>query len=528
MTHDLSGRILSHKFALKRQLGAGGMATVYEAINTQLDKRVAVKVLKAEYVAQETQLIRFKREARNAAQMNHPHIVQITDFDIDGGLPYIVMEHLDGCTLSDLQRALAGPVPWRRVVEMCAQLCSALQYAHDRGLLHRDIKPANVFLLETPGAMGDHVKLLDFGIAKLQDPDESSREPLTSPSQVPGTMEYMAPEQAQGAPCDPRTDLYSLGIMMYRLLTGQLPFHGSSATETLAQHVYRPPTPPSVLVPDIDIPPALEAIVLKAMAKRPDHRWDSAAALSHALRELLGDTEASTQVHELRRASPLKPTPEPSTTSWTIHDLEWRDGMLRRRRVAATLSGASLALCAFMLLSLFPLPGVATLAGDPQPPVEAPAVRLPRPPPPAPLGPKLSPPPPTPPRIVATPDVATPDVAIVVPPTGTSVITPAKPTVAQQPPRPRPSARSKIQTFLKNHRKAFSRCSGKLPFGESIVLHVDLSLEPSTGRLLSANLEESQRTKGYAICALAALHTLNYPSVTGDGRLERVPLELKL
>ena len=142
MTTDLSGRTLSRKFVLQRSIGVGGMATVYEATNTQLDKRVAVKVLKAQYLDHGTLLIRFQREARNAAQMNHPHIVQVTDFDVDGDIPYIVMEY-------------------------------------------------HVFLLETPGSVGDHVKLLDFGIAKLQQPDDQNREPLTSPSQVPGTPEYM-------------------------------------------------------------------------------------------------------------------------------------------------------------------------------------------------------------------------------------------------------------------------------------------------------------------------------------------------
>ena len=559
MTDDLSGQTLSHKFVLQRRIGVGGMATVYEAINTQLDKRVAIKILKREYFAHSTLLQRFEREARHAAKMNHPHMVHVTDYYVDDGTPFIVMEYLEGCTLSELQHSLDAPLPWRRVVDMCAQVCSALQYAHGQGLLHRDIKPSNVFLLANPGGEGDHVKLLDFGIAKLVHLEPNDPNPLTSPSQIPGTPEYMAPEQAKGEDCEARTDLYSLGVMMYRLLTGRLPFYGATPTETLTQHVLRAPTPPSVAVPHVEIPPALESIVLKTLAKLPEQRWDSARAMREALLSLLDDAEESTRVHRVRRSTPsTQPTYELSNPAWVMHAFEWRYRLLARRRLAATFAGVSLALCTFIFLSLFPMPGVATLAGTEAPP-EEPSVLAPppRPPPllmpnspkraalrpPLPAEPPAPPPadtiilddppnnpPPTPVPAADEPIVLPRDTPVAPPLTDGPGTPPATDPVVEPPPRIRtpPSPRRQITSFLKRSRAAFRKCSDKLPLGLAVTIPVDLTIEPSTGRALDAVLvDNAHRTLSYATCALAVLKILKYPRFVGDGQLKAIELELK-
>jgi len=336
----------------------------------------------------------------------------------------------------------------------------------------------------------------------------------------------MAPEQAQGEACEARTDLYSLGVMMYRLLTGHLPFYGATPTETLAQHVLRVPTPPSVLVPDIDIPPALEAVVLKALAKRPEQRWGTAKAMRDALLELLGDPEESTQVREPRRSTASHLSRDHATTAWSIHAFEWRDRMLRRRRFAATLSGASLGLCAFMFFSLFPMPGVATLAGGASLSTDEQRPRGPRPPPPASLGPKPTPRTPAPAAVaitVAPPqtDDKDPDI-VLIPDTALTPVTPRRP----RPPFPPPNPRRAIEKFLKRSHQAFRKCSETLPLGEKVVIHIDLSLEPSTGRLLNAEVEESRRTRDYAICAKTVLRGLKYPVIVGDGQLKGLELAL--
>jgi tRNA A-37 threonylcarbamoyl transferase component Bud32 len=524
MTDEFTGRTLSRKFALQRRIGVGGMATVYAAINTQIDKQVAVKVLRPEYFKHDTLALRFQREAKAAAQMVHPNIVHVLDYDVDDEIPYIVMEYLEGRTLSEVQHDI-GQLPWRRVADVCAQVCAALEYAHGRGLLHRDIKPSNVFLVDDPGGR-DIIKLLDFGIAKFSQAAPLA-EPLTRPSQVPGTPEYMAPEQAQGEECEARTDLYSLGVMMYRLLTGRLPFYAATPTETLAQHVLRAPTPPSVLLPDLEVPPAFEAILLKALAKRPEQRWDSARAMRFALLKELDDPAESTQHHASRRSAtqPRMSSYDLSAPMWNLQAYEWRERMLRWRRAAAMFSGAALCLGAFMFLSLFPLPGVATLAGQPQLPPDEEQVDAEVSPPPAPIvtsTPIRAPTKPTP----APPTEPTTTTTTPTPPSDDIIVddtpVPPPPPRVQVPPPPR----KVVETFLKRSRNSFKKCSEKIPFQQGATFTVDLDIEPSTGRALSATVEESLRTKDYATCALAVLQSLKYPRFVGDGQLKGILINL--
>jgi serine/threonine protein kinase len=531
MTYDFSGRTLSRKFVLHRRIGYGGMATVYEATNLQVDKRVAVKVLNPEFITHETVLVRFRQEARSAARLSHPNIVQIHDYDVDGELPYIVMEYLDGCSLSELLRKGSGWLPWRRVALLCAQVCSALQYAHERQILHRDIKPSNVYFLEESEHAPDHVKLLDFGIAKVHPVDQGEQHPLTRPSQVPGTPEYMAPEQAQGHPCDARADLYSLGVMMYRMLTGRLPFHGATATETLAQHVFRAPTPLRQVAPDLDIPLELEAIVLKALEKSPEHRWSSAHALREALFAVLDDPHR-TLVRVEAQAEPVRSSAERPAAEGVaapalnmLQTLEWREVFLRQRRVAAAFTGISVGLGAFMFFSLFPLPGVQLIAGGPAspPPSERPRPRArPTPPPPLVAGPPVAaqatvaPPPPEREAVIMTDTSPTED-----PP-----IPPAIKAPAARPPAPPPDPKRRIEGFLRKSRAKFRECSEMIPFSEPTTLRVDLTLEPSTGRAFDALVVGDLKNKPFSVCAVRVLRGLKYPRYAGEGQLKN--LELKL
>lgn len=547
MTHDFSQRVLSRKFVLQRRIGVGGMATVYEATNITVGKRLAVKVLHPEFITHDTLQIRFRQEARSVAQLEHPHIVAIHDYDVDEGLPYIVMEYLEGMSLSELLHRNEEPLSWRRVADMCAQVCAALHYAHQRRLFHRDIKPSNVFLVEDPERPGDTIKLLDFGIAKVHQLEPHEPNPITRPSQIPGTPEYMAPEQAQGQPCDGRTDIYAVGVMMFRLLTGKLPFYAPTPTETLAQHVLRPPPSMRAVAPHIDLPAELEAIVLRALAKHPDQRWESAMALREALLELIEDRQPTLAPPRPRLAAGTptvgtRAVDASATPGWiTLHAFESRDRILRVRRIGTMFSGVSLGLGAFMFFSLFPLPGVALLAGGTEtpPPSESPR-RAPPPPPPPPLiadAPRLKPPPPPPvsaPAPVPVPAESAPppgDDLIVIEDPGAGPPTPPPephPAPNVRPPAPQPPVDPKrnIEGHLKRKKAAFRDCSAMIPFGDTVTLRVDMTLEPSTGRALEAVVKGDLRGKSYAVCAVDVLKKLKYPRYVGPGELADVELKL--
>jgi serine/threonine protein kinase len=352
MPHDFSNTTLSGKFALIRRIGHGGMATVYEATNLQLGKRVAIKILNPEYITNPTMLARFEQEARGVARLDHPNIVEVHDFAIDGDRPYIVMAYLSGTVLSDAIRE-APPMPWTRAIDLCVQVCAALAHAHDQGILHRDIKPNNIFLCESLAP--DHVKLLDFGIAKVLEVAPGEPNPGTNPSQAPGTPEYMAPEQAMGAGCDARTDVYAVGVTLYRLLTGQTPFRGISPSETLALHIYGALRSPRVLRPDL--PAAVEAVILKALARTPEDRWQSAAEFQQALTTLRGPALRLAATASSDMSLPL---PAADADPWDT--LDRQESFLRRRRAGTTFTGVALGLGTFMLLSLFQMPGVELFA----------------------------------------------------------------------------------------------------------------------------------------------------------------------
>ncbi|HJT38051.1 MAG TPA: Stk1 family PASTA domain-containing Ser/Thr kinase [Actinomycetota bacterium] len=276
--------VLSDRYELREQLGAGGMAEVFLGKDRVLGRTVAIKTLLAQYGGDPHFIERFRREAQHAAALNHPNVVSVYDTGSDDGTHYIVMEYVEGKTLRDIIRE-EGPLLPERVAEIGADVCAGLAFAHSHGIVHRDIKPANI-MITTGGA----VKVTDFGIARAVSGDT-----VTQTAMVLGTAQYFSPEQAQSQPVDARSDIYSLGVVLYEMLTRQVPFTGSSPVAIAYKHVKEAPVLPSRLNPDV--PPALEAIVMKAMAKNPDNRYQSAQEMREdLLRALAGRPVQATPV----------------------------------------------------------------------------------------------------------------------------------------------------------------------------------------------------------------------------------------
>lgn len=263
---------LSDRYDLGEILGFGGMSEVHKARDLRLHRDVAIKVLRADLARDPSFYLRFRREAQNAAALNHPAIVAVYDTGEaetpTGPLPYIVMEYVDGVTLRDIVHT-EGPLPTRRAIEVIADACQALNFSHQHGIIHRDVKPANI-MISTSGA----VKVMDFGIARAL---ADAANPVTQTAAVIGTAQYLSPEQARGATVDARSDVYSLGCVLYEILTGEPPFVGDSPVAVAYQHVREDPVPPSSR--NADISPDLDAVVLKALAKNPDNRYQTAAEM---------------------------------------------------------------------------------------------------------------------------------------------------------------------------------------------------------------------------------------------------------
>jgi eukaryotic-like serine/threonine-protein kinase len=279
---DLTGATID-RYRLLRRLGVGGMGAVYEVEHVQLHKHFALKMLREELSQNELFRRRFLREARAASAVTHPHIVDISDFgETPDGRVFFVMELLEGRDLQELLEA-EGRLSWPRAQEILIQVAAALEAAHRRGVIHRDVKPSSCFLVALPD-QGDEVfvKVLDFGIAKVSSSLDKSTAQLTSTQEIFGTIAYMAPEMAMGTSDDFRSDIYALGVMMYRMLVGELPFTEGTPFQILSQHVSTPPPPPRSRQPSI--PEGVEAIILKAMAKDPGHRFSSMGEFVRALR----------------------------------------------------------------------------------------------------------------------------------------------------------------------------------------------------------------------------------------------------
>jgi serine/threonine-protein kinase len=277
-TRLVPGMILANRYEIRQQLGAGGMGVVYRALDRELQETVAIKTLKPELLGDFTLLERFKQEIRLARKISHPNVVRTHDLGESDGTYFITMEFVDGTSLDEVL-ARRGPLPLAVTLTIGRQLCRALEVAHGVGVVHRDIKPQNL-VVDAQGFL----KVMDFGIARLVEGRQAAGPGLTAEGSIIGTPEYMAPEQLMGQAVDGRTDLYAAGVVLFECLTGRRLFEGTSFATLMLKQVQEPPPDPRTIVPGI--PAEAVALVLKALAKRPEDRWQSAGEFLQALERI--------------------------------------------------------------------------------------------------------------------------------------------------------------------------------------------------------------------------------------------------
>src|SRR6516225_1077624 len=335
MASDLINRTFDKRYVIKRKLGSGGMADVYLAEDQELGRRVALKLLDDRHASDDQFVERFRREAQSAAGLNHPSIVSIFDRGQAEGTYYIAMEYLDGRTLKELL-IRNGPTPPAIAIDYARQILGALSFAHRNGIVHRDIKPHNIVV----GRDG-RLKVTDFGIAR------SGASQMTEAGSIVGTAQYLSPEQARGAPVDPRSDLYSLGIVLYEMLTGKVPFTGDTPVEIAMKHLRSVAEPPSEFRSEVSRD--LDAVVMRALAKEPDQRYGSAEEMDadlarvargvavsreteDAMTQVLAGGEAASQTLVTRpqgvATPPIPPAYRPPTPYYDYEDAPARRSIL--------------------------------------------------------------------------------------------------------------------------------------------------------------------------------------------------------
>src|SRR5881628_3489603 len=300
VSDTLLNTLFDGRYRIQRKLGTGGMANVYLAEDEVLGRRVAIKILNDRHAGDDQFVERFRREAKNAASLSHPNIVSIYDRGEAEGSYYIAIEYLDGRTLKELL-VRNGPPPISIAIDYARQILGAIGFAHRNGIVHRDIKPHNVVV----GRDG-RLKVTDFGIAR------SGASQMTEVGSIIGTAQYLSPEQARGSPVDQTSDLYSVGVVLYEMLTGQVPFTGDTPLEIAMKHLSEVPKPPSELRPEV--PHDLDLVVLRALAKDPADRYESAEAMSADLKRVLdglpvGDETANAATAVLSGAGAMAAAP---------------------------------------------------------------------------------------------------------------------------------------------------------------------------------------------------------------------------
>ncbi len=325
--------MLAGRYRIEEELGRGGMAKVFKGTDTVLGREVAIKILAPQFAEDPSFVDRFRREAQAAARLNHPNLVGVYDTGSDDGMHFIVMEYVDAKTLADYLAGGSRIMP-ERAVELAEAVCDALAVAHAQGVIHRDIKPGNVMVTRA-----GEVKVTDFGIARIT----SSADTLAQTAAVLGTAAYLSPEQAQGLQVDVRSDLYSLGVVLYEMVAGRPPFTGDSAFAVASQHVHEQPIPPSKLNPDVT--PALDAVIMRALAKNPVNRYASA-------QEFRADLE------RIRAGLPVEATPLlPSDATTQVIDRSRQTAVLPAQPVVPPRRGRAWTTIAIALLVLAALGG---------------------------------------------------------------------------------------------------------------------------------------------------------------------------
>ena len=295
---DLIGQIVAERYHIQKKLGEGGMGQVYLAEHVKMGRRCAIKIMAQSMMNDADAISRFNREAANASRISHPHVCAVYDFgETREGLIYLAMEYIEGKSLSALLDE-GGSMPLPRATGIITQCADALQAAHDLGIVHRDLKPDNIMVMTARGR--DIVKVVDFGIAKATDA-KSSGQKVTKTGLVVGTPEYMSPEQLSGDPCDGRSDLYSLALVFYRMITGKLPFEADTAQETMIKRLTDEPLPLALARPDLRFPVLLQTVLNRSLTRSPADRYATAVEfgrdLATATAAMTGvDLEAGTQV----------------------------------------------------------------------------------------------------------------------------------------------------------------------------------------------------------------------------------------
>ncbi len=362
----LVGMVLAGRYVVKSRIGEGGMGLVYEGLHRDIDKRVAIKVLRDDLSRRPEVVARFRQEAKSASRIGHENIVDISDFgETTRGASYFVMEFLDG---EDLANVLGREVTVDsdRVCGIVLQCCRALSATHAKGIVHRDIKPENIFLTKRDG-VDDFVKIVDFGIAKMSDieTDGAPGRKLTKTGMIFGTPEYMSPEQAAGKELDHRVDVYALGIILYECLAGRVPFEGDTFMGVLTQHLFAELPPIAEMNPQAKVSRELELVIRKALAKDPDDRYQDTEELAEAIDCALDGRLSRATVKTPPSAfgppslSYLAPVPRRKTSRWV-----W----------AATAVGA---VAALVWVALGPVSGPGSEAGaSPAPAETGPVVEI--------------------------------------------------------------------------------------------------------------------------------------------------------
>ncbi|MBN8617108.1 MAG: protein kinase [Deltaproteobacteria bacterium] len=308
------GRDIANQFKILEKIGSGGMGSVYKAEQPDMRRFVAIKILHPRYLSRPDLVSRFRREARAMSHLSHPNTARVFLYgQLDDGACYFVMEYLAGKNLAQTVRA-EGPMDVTRAVNIMVQVCGALEEAHKQGIVHRDLKPENVFLT-TQGGIADYPKVLDFGLAKVT---EREMRPgsliLTQEGMVFGTPEFMSPEQARGEKLDGRSDIYSLGIIMYELLTGKLPFDANQPMEFIQKHIKEPPIPLAKRAPNRDWPAGIWEALDRSLAKKPDQRFGTANEFAAALKNVLSPSQPPVAA-SLPPSSPVPVQTPPMQTS---------------------------------------------------------------------------------------------------------------------------------------------------------------------------------------------------------------------